>query len=38
MKHCLRCNYDWESLVDDPKICPKCKSYFWNKKRIRVKR
>jgi predicted Zn-ribbon and HTH transcriptional regulator len=27
MKHkCPRCGYEWDSRVDDPKACPRCKS------------
>lgn len=35
-KHiCKRCTYTWDSLLDHPKTCPKCKSYFWDKVRVR---
>ena len=40
---CLRCGHSWPSrfymtngVADKvPKICPKCKSLFWNKPRVR---
>lgn len=33
---CKRCEYDWESLGDKkPKVCPKCKSYYWEEARKR---
>ena len=35
---CLRCRYEWIALVENPKICPRCKSYYWNKVRIRKKK
>ena len=29
---CLRCGHDWASRMDRlPKVCPKCKSPYWNK-------
>jgi len=32
---CLRCDYQWQSrLKRKPKVCPKCKSYFWDKERV----
>lgn len=31
-KHqCKRCEYAWESNLEEPKTCPRCKSYYWNK-------
>jgi predicted Zn-ribbon and HTH transcriptional regulator len=27
---CLRCGYEWDPLAGPPKVCPKCKSYYWN--------
>jgi len=33
---CNRCNHSWYSRTpNNPKVCPKCKSPYWNKKRIR---
>lgn len=30
MNHkCLRCGYEWKTLNENPKVCPKCKSYYW---------
>ena len=29
---CLLCGYEWDSKIDNPKCCPKCKRYDWNKK------
>ena len=26
--HCSNCNHSWESRVENPKACPKCKRYF----------
>jgi len=34
MKHCLRCNYKWESEIN-PKCCPRCKTYDHQKPRKR---
>jgi len=30
-KICTKCNYIWESIVEIPKQCPRCKRYDWNK-------
>jgi len=32
---CLRCGYEWRSMVDKPKACPKCKSYTFDKPKKR---
>lgn len=28
---CDLCKYEWESRVDKPAQCPRCKRYDWNK-------
>ena len=28
---CKRCGHKWESRTENPKACPACKSYAWNK-------
>ncbi len=28
--HCKRCEYEWESKLESPKVCPRCKSYFFS--------
>jgi predicted Zn-ribbon and HTH transcriptional regulator len=31
---CERCSHEWVKRGgDDPKVCPKCKSPYWNKPR-----
>ena len=39
---CERCGHRWlpNSLhtTEEPKVCPKCKSYYWNKPRMRPAR
>jgi len=30
---CLRCDYEWESDLEKPKTCPRCKSYYWSEER-----
>jgi len=30
-KKCLKCGYEWGSIKGDPKQCPRCKRYDWNK-------
>jgi hypothetical protein len=32
---CKRCDWCWDSLVNDPRVCPRCKSYSWRIRRIR---
>ena len=34
--NCNRCKHEWATRnKKDPKYCPKCKSPYWNKPRIR---
>ena len=37
---CLRCDYEWNPRKKGktPKVCPRCKSYEWNKPRVRPAR
>jgi DNA-directed RNA polymerase subunit RPC12/RpoP len=32
---CLRCGHEWtrRNFKRDPKVCPSCKSPYWNKER-----
>lgn len=32
---CKKCGFDWDSVVDSPRACPRCKSYDWRKERVR---
>lgn len=33
---CTRCGHKWvPKIVREPKRCPRCKSPYWNKKRVR---
>jgi predicted Zn-ribbon and HTH transcriptional regulator len=32
-KQCKKCGYEWESRIEEPKVCPYCKQYDWNKQR-----
>jgi DNA-directed RNA polymerase subunit RPC12/RpoP len=34
-KICLRCGSTWDSKKDNPHYCPRCKSPFWNKPKVR---
>mgnify|MGYP001606892187 FL=1 len=38
---CLRCNWVWLPRYKDvgvrPKVCPKCKSWVWDKPRLKPK-
>lgn len=39
MEHtCLRCRHIWTALIDNPKVCPKCHSWNWNRETVRVTR
>lgn len=33
---CERCNHQWapRGKVHEPRVCPKCKSPYWNRPRI----
>src|SRR4029434_4816660 len=34
--HCRRCEHTWlRRAAYDPRQCPKCKTKFWNKPRVR---
>jgi DNA-directed RNA polymerase subunit RPC12/RpoP len=30
---CKRCNHEWPSKQERPRVCPKCKSPYWDKER-----
>ena len=34
-ERCLRCGYIWLKRVDNPVMCPKCRSPYWNRKRMK---
>ncbi len=33
VRACAKCGHTWEIKLNgkEPKICPRCKSYYWNK-------
>lgn len=33
-KKCLLCKYEWESKLEEPRACPNCKRYDWNKTEV----
>lgn len=37
---CLRCNWTWDPKVEinKPKSCPRCRSYEWERPRVRAKK
>jgi len=38
---CERCGYKWvkrPSTPGDPEVCPSCKSFYWNKPRVRKRK
>lgn len=34
---CKKCGFVWKSVVDKPKVCPRCKSYKYEEERKRGK-
>ena len=36
MKKCLRCGYEWETKIDNPRFCPNCNSPYWDKAKKNV--
>jgi len=37
-KECLRCGFTWFARTDKPKICPYCKTRYWNTPKVRFKK
>jgi len=35
---CKRCEEEWIPRTENVRQCPRCKSYYWDKERKRVKR
>jgi predicted Zn-ribbon and HTH transcriptional regulator len=35
---CGRCGHEWQKRIEKPVHCPKCKSPYWNKPRVREKK
>lgn len=36
--HCKRCGYRWNARKRDVRMCPECKTPYWNVKRRFVKK
>jgi predicted Zn-ribbon and HTH transcriptional regulator len=34
---CQRCEHEWIARIDSPKVCPNCRSPYWNTPRRQVK-
>jgi predicted Zn-ribbon and HTH transcriptional regulator len=32
---CKRCEHTWNPVTPTPRVCPRCKSYDWQKERVR---
>lgn len=32
---CKKCGFQWLSVIDEPRACPRCKSYRWREARKR---
>ena len=32
---CKRCDHTWNPITPTPRVCPRCKSYDWQKDRVR---
>jgi predicted Zn-ribbon and HTH transcriptional regulator len=36
---CERCGHEWQPRTEaEPRVCPKCKSAYWNQPRKNIKR
>ena len=35
---CKRCGHTWLPHVEDVRMCPKCRSPYWDRERIRERR
>jgi DNA-directed RNA polymerase subunit RPC12/RpoP len=31
IKRCLRCGHEWATKQENPRLCPRCKSAYWDK-------
>jgi len=31
--NCLRCGYSWIAIKQKPKVCPRCKSYYYDQEK-----
>jgi len=38
MKTCKRCKHKWIEKMENPTVCPKCKSPYWNKDKNKKKK
>mgnify|MGYP001611697662 CR=1 FL=1 len=36
MEKCKRCNYEWNPRLEKIKICPNCKSKYWDKEKSKI--
>jgi len=34
---CFRCSHQWVPRKDDIRLCPKCKSAYWDKQKVEKK-
>ena len=30
IKKCNQCGFTWVARIENPRMCPKCKTYSWN--------
>jgi len=35
IKKCNQCGFSWVARLENPRMCPKCKSYSWNIMKIK---
>lgn len=32
---CIRCGHIWTPMKESPRVCPKCRTPYWNRERVR---
>ena len=37
-KKCNQCGFEWIARLKEPRACPNCKRYDWNKKKVEKKK
>lgn len=36
-KKCIKCGHEWIARMENPRMCPRCKNYNWDKAKEEIK-